>query len=341
MAVQECRMQLIKYFLVLLPLSLLPFSLMAQDCATLIKLQSPYLQTKKLYLDELLSQRVVNNQICISSDEMQYLDSTYHLELFSDTGRTLESIHIFPEYAQADVIYITTADLLSDYCRHCEDISQYKRFIDLPIVQEVATEMDNILAQNPKSNMADIIKEKFQRPLSTLHEFGSDPDNAVEKRAVEKRAVVNNAVVKSAVVKNTTADNKANQSVINSSDAVPDGIVIPLLPDVSLPIYSGAELTHFLPQGLNIEAIKSLPLATYSINASSESVLDFYQTYYPDHEIVPFGSFKVLVKEKLPIDGYSPEYMAIPHLVISEDPLGKGKTILHIIYQSAGADPES
>lgn len=303
-------MQLIKLFLVLLPLSLSPFLLMAQDCATLIKLQSPYLQTKNLYLDELLSRQVVNNQICISSDEMQYLESTYHLELFSETGRTQESIHIFPEYAQADVIYITTADLLSDYCRYCEDISQYKRFIDLPVVQEIATEMDGILAQQPKSNMADIIKDKFQQPLSTLYEAGFELDDAAVK----------------------SADNKAEQIVINSSHTVPDGIVMPLLPAASFPLYSGAELTHFLPQGVNIEAINSLPLATYSINASSESVLDFYQTYYPEHEIVPFGSFKVLVKEKLPIDGYSPEYMAIPHLVISEDPLGKGKTILQIIY---------
>ncbi len=213
-------MQLIKLFLVLLPLSLSPFLLMAQDCATLIKLQSPYLQTKNLYLDELLSQQVVNNQICISSDEMQYLESTYHLELFSETGRTLESIHIFPEYAQADVIYITTADLLSDYCRHCEDISQYKRFIDLPIVQEIAIEMDSILAQQPKLNMTDIIKEKFQQPLASLYEAGFELENAV---------------VKSAVVKNASVDNKAEQVVINSSHTVPDGIVMPLLPDASFP----------------------------------------------------------------------------------------------------------
>ena len=88
----------------------------ANNCAIVVKLESAYLQNKTIYLDETLSQPVVNNQLCLSSD-ITHNTEPYHLELFSDQGLSLDALLIFPEYIQREVVTITTADLLTIMCK--------------------------------------------------------------------------------------------------------------------------------------------------------------------------------------------------------------------------------
>jgi len=112
-------MQLLKIFVmitVLLPLlALLPSLAKANNCAIVVKLESAYLQNKTIYLDEILSQPVENNQLCLNSSDIMDNTEPYYLELFSDNGLILDSLLIFSEYIQREVVTITTADLLANF----------------------------------------------------------------------------------------------------------------------------------------------------------------------------------------------------------------------------------
>jgi len=242
------------------------------------------------------------------------------LELFSDNGLSFDSLLIFPEYMQRDVITITTADLLTNFCRECNDLGHYRQFVNSTTVKIIAIEMDAIIAKDPKSIMLDVIKQQFQPALLNLYKLDSELQQDVEP-SVDKVAVVSSDDYKIVV---------GEPSWLNKLEKL--GGQVPL-PHHFLPIYRDAELQNFIPEGLHLNRIASLPLASYSVDASAASVLDFYQSLYPDYERIKFGHFVVLVQDKQPFEGYSPEYMAIPHIVISADPLGKGKTILQIIYR--------
>ena len=292
----------------------------ANNCTSVVKLESAYLQNKTIYLDEILSQSVVNNQLCLNGSDITNNTEPYYLELFSDNGLSFDSLLIFPEYIQHDVITITTADLLTNFCRQCNDLRRYRQFVNSTMVKSIATEMDAIIVQDPQSIMLDVIKQQFQPALLNLYQLDIEQQQDLGPN-VDKGSVVSSDAHK------IVADEPHWLSKLDKL-----GGQVPL-PHHFLPIYSGAELQNFIPEGLHLNRIASLPLASYSVDASAASVLDFYQSLYPNYERIKFGHFVVLVEDKQPFDGYSPEYMAIPHLVISADPLGKGKTILQIIYR--------
>jgi len=288
-----------------------PSLAIANNCAILVKLESPYLQNQAIYLDEILSQPVVNNQLCLSHSEATNNTEPYYLELFSDNGSNLDSLLIFPEYyIDRDVITITTADLLTHFCRQCHDVNNYRQFISLPAVKNIAQEMDVIVANKPHLMMLDVIKQTFQQALLDLY-----------NQDLSESVVSTNGV-------DIDVANKINK-VVKQKDKYIDK----QRPDHLLPMYGGAELQNFIPQGLQLNHIDSLPLASYSIDATAAAVVDFYRSHYPEYKRISFGNFVMLVKNKLPFEGYNPEYMAIPHIVISEDPLGKGKTLLQITYR--------
>jgi len=304
---------------------LLPSLANASNCASVVKLESAYLQNKTIYLDEILSQPVVNNQLCLNSNDITNNTEPYYLELFSGNGLSFDSLLIFPEYMQRDVITITTADLLTNFCRQCNDLGRYRQFVNSAMVKSIATEMDAIIAKDPKSIMLDVIKQKFQPALLDLYQLDT------EQRQDIKRNMDKVSVVSSDEHNMLMGEPNWLSEVEKLGDQVP-------LPHHFLPIYHGAELQNFIPEGLYLNRVASLPLASYSVDASAASVLDFYQSLYPSYERIKFGHFVVLVQDKQPFEGYSPEYMAIPHLVISADPLGKGKTLLQIIYRPDADD---
>ncbi|QUM88093.1 hypothetical protein HWV03_04265 [Moritella sp. 36] len=305
-------MQLLK--IIVMMTALLPALAIANNCAILVKLTSPYLQNKPIYLDEILSQPIVNNQLCLNNSDIANSTEAYYLELFSSNGLNLESLFIFPEYIQGDVITITTADLLTNFCRQCNDLRHYRQFVNSSRVKTIATEMDAIAAKQPDVIIFDVIKRVFQQALLDLYNEGilqGSDEASLENHQTKK----------------TDAVDKDRQDKMENKDKNFR------LPPHFLPVYDGAALQNFVPEGLHLNRIESLPLASYSVDASAASVLEFYQSYYPDYERIGFGNFVLLVKDKLPFEGYSPKYMAIPHIVISEDPLGKGKTILQITYR--------
>ncbi len=305
-------MQLLK--IIVMMTALLPALATANNCTILVKLASPYLQNKPIYLDEILSQPIVNNQLCLNNSDVENSTEAYYLELFSSNGLSLESLLIFPEYMQRDVITITTADLLTNFCRQCNDLRHYSLFVRSPRVKAITTEMDKIAAKQPDVIMLDVIKRVFQQALLDLYNEGVSAD-------LDEVSVVNRHPQKMTIV-----SNDKQGDMVNGDNDFP-------LPHHFLPVYHGAALQNFVPEGLHLNRIASLPLASYSVDASAASVLEFYQSYYPDYERIGFGNFVLLVKDKLPLEGYSPKYMAIPHIVISEDPLGKGKTMLQITYR--------
>ena len=282
----------------------------ANNCTSVVKIESAYLQNKTIYLDEILSQPIVNNQLCLNGSDITNNTEPYYLELFSDNGLSFDSLLIFPEYMQHDVITITTADLLTNFCRQCNDLGRYRQFVNSTMVKRIATEMDAIIAKDPQAIMLDVIKQQFQSALLNLYQLDIELQQDIEPN----------------VDKIVTGEPHWLRKLEKLGGQVP-------LPHHFLPIYRGAELQNFIPEGLHLNRIASLPLASYSVDASAASVLDFYQSLYPHYERIKFGHFVVLVEDKQPFDGYSTEYMAIPHLVISADPLGKGKTILQIIYR--------
>jgi len=308
-------MQLLK--IIVMMTALLPALAIANNCTILVKLTSPYLQNKPIYLDEILSQPIVNNQLCLNNSDVENSTEAYYLELFSSNGLSLESLLIFPEYMQRDVITITTADLLTNFCRQCNDLRHYSLFVSSPRVKAIASEMDQIAAKQPDVIILDVIKRVFQQALLDLYNQGISAD-------LDAESVVNSHPQKIEILGNDKHDKQ--EKMVNVDNNLP-------LPHHFLPLYNGAALQNFVPEGLHLNRIDSLPLASYSVDASAASVLEFYQSYYPDYERIGFGNFVLLVKDKLPFEGYSPKYMAIPHIVISEDPLGKGKTILQITYR--------
>jgi hypothetical protein len=302
----------------------------ANNCAIVVKLESAYLQNKTIYLDETLSQPVVNNQLCLSSD-ITHNTEPYHLELFSDQGLSLDALLIFPEYIQREVVTITTADLLTNFCRQCNDLEHYEQFIHSASVQAVAVKMDAIIAKRPQVIMLDVIKQQFQKTLLNLYKLSFPkleigPQQVIEPE-VDKLPVVMD-VKKIDVQKVDLGEPRWLRQLQEQDKALSV-----LLPHHFLPVYQGAELKNFIPEGLDLNRIASLPLASYSVDANARLVLDFYQSLYPNYERIKFGNFVVLVEDKQSFEGYSPEYMAIPHIVISADPLGKGNTILQIIYR--------
>jgi len=171
--------------------------------------------------------------------------------------------------------------------------------------------MDAIIAKQPEAIMLDVIKQHSQQTLLDLYNLDIEPQQDRHPKLVKLVAV--------------SSDEQAQDMAV-------------LLPHHYLPVYEGAELQNFIPEGLELNQIASLPLASYSVDATARSVLEFYQSFYPDYEYIKHGNFVVLVQDKQPFEGYSPEYMAIPHIVISEDPLGKGKTLLQIIYRPDTAE---
>ncbi|GIC76026.1 hypothetical protein [Moritella sp. F3] len=313
-------MQLLKIIVMMAALlsTLWPTVAIANNCAIVVKLESAYLQNKIIYLDEILSQPVVNNQLCLSSDIAHNTDP-YYLELFSDQGISLDALLIFPEYIQREVVTITTADLLTNFCRQCHDLEHYDQFINSAYVQAVAAKMDAIIAKRPQVIMLDVIKQQFQQTLLNLYKLDRDPQQVIEQK-VDKLPVVMDV-------------QKVDVGEPHWLRQLQEQDLSVLLPHHFLPVYQGAELKNFIPEGLDLNRIASLPLASYSVDASARTVLDFYQSLYPDYARIKFDNFVVLVEYKQPFEGYSPEYMAIPHIVISADPLGKGNTILQIIYR--------
>lgn len=289
------------------PLLLLTLSASAQECAVLFRLQSPYLQEQVLYMDEMLSQPVINDQICIPSNEMEYVDSVYYLELFDGLGRFVESLKIYPEYLQRGSVNITTADLLSSYCLDCNTMKDYHYFVRSEPIQAIAGEMDVLIASSPAATLAEImVKYDFQQRLRSYYK-SPFPDHELQP---------------------------ASEPSNEGDEAFVETIVVSLTPDRAFALYSGAKLSSYFPAGILLDNIDSLPIATYSIDAVTDTVLSYYQELYPSYDTLFFGSFTVLAKETLPIDGYAPEYMQIPHLVISEDPMGEGKTLLQMTYQN-------
>lgn len=311
-------MQLLK--IIVMIAALLPSLAIANNCAILVKLESPYLQNKIIYLDEILSQPVVNNQLCLNHSEMTNSTEPYYLELFSGNGLSLDSLLIFPEYMQGDAITVTTADLLTNFCRQCNDLSHYRQFVNLPSVQSIATEMDVLVANKPHLIILDVIQQQFQPALLNLYKLDIEQQQDIDS-SVNKVSALSRDDLSVVTDEKHWHDKPANQD-----SHIP-------LPHHLLPVYRGAELQNFIPEGLHLNRIDSLPLASYSVDASAATVLEFYQSYYPEYDRIGFGNFVVLIQDKLPFEGYSPEYMAIPHIVISEDPLGKGKTILQITYR--------
>ncbi|QFI36499.1 hypothetical protein FR932_00995 [Moritella marina ATCC 15381] len=328
-------MQLLKIIVmmtVLLPI-LWPAVAKANNCAIVVKLESAYLQNKTIYLDETLSQPVVDHQLCLSSD-IAHNTGPYYLELFSEQGINLDALLIFPEYIQRDVVLITTADLLINFCRQCNDLEYYEQFINSTSVQAVATKMDAIIAKRPQAIMLDVIKQQFQQTLLNLYKLDIVPQQVIEPEVDNqpvdtdlKKADLNNADAQHVAVKEVDGDEQHRLQQLQKQ-----GFSVQL-PHHFLPVYQGAELKNFIPEGLDLNRVASLPLASYSVDASARTVLDFYQSLYPDYARIKFGNFVVLVEDKQPFEGYSPEYMAIPHIVISADPLGHGNTILQIIYR--------
>lgn len=292
--------------IVLFLLFMLSLSASAQDCAVLLRLQSPYLQDQPLYLDEMLSQPVINDQICLSSNEMEYVDSVYYLELFDEDGRFVESLKIYPEYQQRGSVNINTVDLLSSYCIDCNTAKGYYYFVRSEPIQTIAREMDALIEKPPALTLSDIlVKQDFRQRLLSYYK---DPQPHYD-----------------------LLPEPAQEHV--------ETIVVSLTPDNAFALYDGAKLNSYFPGGIRLDNIDSLPIATFSIDASSDIVLSFYQELYPAYDTLTFGSFTVLVKETLPIDGYAPEYMQIPHLVISEDRMGEGKTLLQMTYQNSDNPP--
>jgi len=316
-------MQLVK--IIVMITVLLPSLAMANNCGILVKLASPYLQNKTIYLDEILSQPVINNQLCLSNSDITNNAEPYYLELFSSEGLNLDSVLIFPEYMQREVITISTVDLLTNFCSQCNELRHYNQFINSAVVKSIATQMDAIVVSKPNVVMLDIIKQQFQPTLLNLYQLDIEQ---------HQDSVLNENKV--SVISNDNG--KAIEGVKYWRNMLKEqGSHVPL-PEHFMPVYSGAKLQNFIPEGLHLDRIASLPLASYHVDASAAAVVDFYQSFYPDYERIKFGNFVVLVKGKQPFEGYSPEYMAIPHIVISEDPLGKGKTILQIIYRPDGRE---
>jgi hypothetical protein len=318
-------MQLVK--IIAMITVLLPSFANANNCTSVVKLESAYLQNKTIYLDEILSQPIINNQLCLNSNDMVNNTEPYYLELFSDHGLSLDSLLIFPEYFQRAVVTITTADLLTHFCRQCNDLAHYRRFVNSTTVKGIAAEMDAIIAKDPNAIMLDVIKQQFQPALLNLYKLEINPPlapSSVASKDELNRVNEPNTVASEKIM--LVGEQPWLRQLKNKVGQVQ-------LPDHYLPIYRGAKLQNFVPEGLHLNRIASLPLASYSVDASAASVLNFYQSLYPDYERIKFGHFVVLVQGKPSFEGYSPEYMAIPHIVISAGPLGKDKTILQIIYR--------
>lgn len=304
-------MQLLKLFVMMV--ALLPSLSNANNCAILVKLESPYLQNKTIYLDEILSQPVVNNQLCLTNTDVGNNTEPYYLEFFLGDSSNLDSVMIFPEYyMQRDIISITTADLLTSFCRQCNEVKQYRQFINSSQVKKVAAEIDVFAASRPDAIMLDIIKQQFQQTLLNIYNQGVDKAE-LSRLAAEPQKHASDEVDKYRVSDSPDSDIKALRH--------------------SLPVYGGAELQHSIPKGLQLNRVDSLPLVSYRVDATTTAVVDFYQFYFPDYERIGFDNFIVLTQERLPFDGYNAKYMSIPHIVISEDPLGKGKTLLQITYR--------
>lgn len=329
-------MQLFKMFVmasVLLSTIFVPVVAQANSCAIVVKLESAYLQNSPIYLDEIRSHPVVNHQLCLNSNDVIDNAQPYYLEFFTDDGLSLDTIVIFPEYLQQNVIRITTADLLINFCRQCNDLKQYRQFVNSPRVQDIAAEMDAIIALHPQAVMRDVIQQQFQSALLDLYQIGSEPLQAGIEVQQESSIQTDNTDMFDKVVVIDSAERKRLAAQANWLDKLVKAEAEVQLPHHFLPIYTGAELQSFIPEGLALERIASLPLATYRVDASAASVIHFYQSLYPDYESIKFGNFVVMVKDKQPFTGYRPEFMAIPHIVISEDPLGRGHTGLQIIYR--------
>ena len=291
---------------------------LAQDCALLVKLQSPYLQQQPLYLDELKSQPVVNHQLCLNSSEFDHPTQRNYLELFADNGRHVQSLAIFSDYSQLASVTISTADLLSKYCLQCQDLASYEDFTRQPQVVAIAAAIDDMLLARPQLTLLDALNSGFHAQLAELADYR--PGATAIAKTVQASAAEQEQI---------SAVNKPVNPAANTAADVQ-------LPHTLMPIYDGAELINFMPEGLALQTIQGLPLASYRIAATPAVVTDFYQKHYPQHQRVDFNGFTMLVAEKLPIADYSPAYMAIPHLVIGADAADSNTTLLQITYQALG-----
>ena len=296
---------------------------LAQDCALLVKLQSPYLQQQPLYLDELKSQPVVNHQLCLNSSEFDHPTQRNYLELFADNGRHVQSLAIFSDYSQLASVTISTADLLSKYCLQCQDLASYEDFTRQPQVVAIAAAIDDMLLARPQLTLLDALNSGFHAQLAELADYR--PGTTAIAKAVQATSVAEQEAMPLNTVANASANPAANTAEKVAADVQ--------LPHTLMPIYDGEELINFMPEGLALQTIQGLPLASYRIAATPAVVTSFYQTHFPQHQRVDFNGFTMLVAKKLPIADYSPAYMAIPHLVIGADAADSNTTLLQITYQ--------